>query len=58
MSSVRQAVEWGFKEANTKFAFVDYKRQMKLFQKLVNVLYRVAVLLNNRHKCLHRKQIF
>lgn len=56
MSSVRQAVEWGFKEVNTKFAFVDYKKQMRLFEKLVNVLYRVAVLLANCHNCLHPNQ--
>lgn len=42
MSSVRQAVEWGFKEVSTKFAFTVFKKQTKLFEKPVNAIYRVA----------------
>ncbi|GAU88549.1 hypothetical protein RvY_01231-1 [Ramazzottius varieornatus] len=56
MSKLRQSVEWCFKEVVTKFAFVDFRKQMKLYEKPVNRIYRVAVLLTNCHNCLYPNQ--
>ncbi|GAU93734.1 hypothetical protein RvY_05626 [Ramazzottius varieornatus] len=56
MSKLRQSVEWCSKEVVTKFAFVDFRKQMKLYEKPVNRIYRVAVLLTNCHHCLYPNQ--
>ncbi|GAU89279.1 hypothetical protein RvY_01845 [Ramazzottius varieornatus] len=56
MSTLRQTVEWNFKEVVKNFAFVDFRKQMKMYEKPVNTLYRVAVLLTNCHNCLCRNQ--
>ena len=56
MSKLRQSVEWGFKEVIKKFAFVDFRKQMKLYEKPINKIYRVAVLLTNCHNCLYPNQ--
>lgn len=55
MSSVRQCVERGFDEVTRKFAFVNFCKQMKLFEKPVTTIYRVAVLLTNCHNCILTK---
>ena len=57
MSKLGQSVEWGFKEVIKMFAFVDFRKQMKLFEKPINKIYRVAVLLTNCHNCLYPNQI-
>ena len=43
MSTVRESVEWGFKEIVSSFAYVDFSKQMKIFEKPVNKIYRTAV---------------
>ena len=53
MSSVRQAVEWGFGNIVLKFAFLDYKKNMKIYLQPVGVYYVVGVLLVNCHNCLY-----
>ena len=45
MSKVRITVEWFFNLIIQKFAFLDKKRQMKLFEKPINMLYGTAVIL-------------
>ncbi|GAU94461.1 hypothetical protein RvY_06232 [Ramazzottius varieornatus] len=56
ISTLRQAVEWNFKEVVNNFALVDFRKQMKMYEKPVNTLYRVAVLLINCHDCLYPNQ--
>ncbi|XP_055342334.1 uncharacterized protein LOC129590913, partial [Paramacrobiotus metropolitanus] len=56
MSTVRESVEWGFKEVVKEFAFVDFKKQMKIFENPVNKIFRIAVLLTNCRNCLYPNQ--
>ncbi|XP_055339621.1 uncharacterized protein LOC129589089 [Paramacrobiotus metropolitanus] len=56
MKTVRESVEWGFKEVVVKFAFVDFRKQMKLFEKPVNKIFRMAVFLTNCCNCLYPNQ--
>ncbi|XP_055348000.1 uncharacterized protein LOC129595112 [Paramacrobiotus metropolitanus] len=56
MSRVREPVEWGFKEVVSKFAFLDFKKQMRMYVNPINKLYRVAVILINCHNCLNHNQ--
>ena len=53
MSSVREAVEWAFGKVVNLFAFVDYKKNLKLGLQQVGSFYIVAVLLTNCHTCLY-----
>lgn len=53
MSSARVAVEWGFKEMTSKWAFVDMKGQQKIWLSPVGRHYKVATLLSNVHGCLN-----
>ena len=48
-SSVRQSVEWGFGKVLQLFAFVDYKKNLKLFLQPAAKYYMVATLLANAH---------
>lgn len=53
MSSVRQCVEWGFKEISTLWPIVDFKRQMKIFKVPVAKYYIVAAFFTNCHCCFN-----
>jgi hypothetical protein len=57
MSNVREAVEWGFKDVIVQFAFVDFKKNMKLYLQPVGKYYLVAALLVNCRNCLYGNQI-
>lgn len=57
MSSVRESVEWGFKLITTKWAFLNYKHNMKIFVQPVGKYYKVAAFLTNLHTCLEGNQI-
>ena len=57
MSTVRQSVEWGFCLVTKHFPFVDDRVQMKLYEKPINQIYRVAVLLVNCRNCVYPNQI-
>jgi hypothetical protein len=57
MSKVRESVEWGFHEVISQFAFLDYKKNLKVLLQPVGLLYAVAVLLCNAHVILHGSQI-
>lgn len=57
MSSVRQAVEWGFGKIAAEFAFLDYKKNQKLLLQDVPQMYRVATILSNSHTCLYGSQV-
>jgi DDE superfamily endonuclease len=53
MSSVREAVEWLFKEIITKWSFLDFRASMKIFQFPVAKYFLVATFLTNLHSCCH-----
>ncbi|XP_023221108.1 protein ALP1-like [Centruroides sculpturatus] len=53
MSSVRECVEWVFGKIIQKFAFLDLKKNLKLFLQPVGKLYIVGALLTNCHTCLY-----
>ncbi|XP_038069926.1 uncharacterized protein LOC119739165 isoform X2 [Patiria miniata] len=52
MSSVRECVEWAFGKVVSLFAFVDFKKNQKLYLQSVGKTYKVAVLMTNCHTCL------
>ncbi|CAN7943582.1 unnamed protein product [Ixodes hexagonus] len=56
MSSVRQAVEWGFGKVASSFAFVDFKKNQKIMLQQVPEMYQAATLLTNCHTCLYGSQ--
>lgn len=53
MSSARQAVEWEFGKVVREFAFLDFKKNQKIFLQPVALHYFVGVLLSNCHTCLY-----
>jgi hypothetical protein len=53
MSKLRSSVEWSFRKILSLFAFVDYKKNQKLFLQPVAKYYLVASLLSNCHTCLY-----
>jgi hypothetical protein len=53
MSSVRQSVEWGFGRVTTYFAFVDFKKNLKLDLQPIAVYYKIAALLTNCLTCIN-----
>ncbi|CAN8029526.1 unnamed protein product [Ixodes persulcatus] len=56
MSRVRQSVEWGFGKVATEFAFLDFKKNQKLFLQQLPIMYKVGVILTNCHTCLYESQ--
>ena len=57
MSKVRQAVEWSFGKTITLFAFLDFKKNQKLYLQPLGKYYIVATLLCNFHTCFYGSQI-
>ncbi|XP_077506971.1 uncharacterized protein LOC144116141 [Amblyomma americanum] len=57
MSSVRQAVEWGFGKIARLFAFVDFKKNQKLYLQNLPRIYKASALLANCHTCLYSAQV-
>lgn len=57
MSSVRQAVEWGFGKIVGLFAFVDFKKNQKLYLQNLPRIYKASALLANCHTCLYGAQV-
>ena len=53
MSRVRVAVEWPFGGITEYFAFVDFKKNMKLYLQAVGKLYLVSTILYNARVCLY-----
>ncbi|KAH8030986.1 hypothetical protein HPB51_012454 [Rhipicephalus microplus] len=56
MSTVRQAVEWGFGKVAADFAFVDFHKNLKVTRQRVGRMYKVATLLTNCRTCLYDSQ--
>ena len=53
MSKVREAVEWVFSDIVTYFAFLDFKKNLKIGLSPVGVMYSVCALLRNARTCLY-----
>ena len=56
MSTVRQSVEWGFQEVVTNFAFVDFRKNLKILLQPIGKFYLVATLFANCKACLYGNQ--
>ena len=56
MSSLRQSVEWGFQKVVNLFAFVDFRKNLKLFMQPVGKYYILAHFFANCHTCLYGSQ--
>lgn len=56
MSQVRQCVEWGFAKVISIFAFLDYKKNLKLMLHPVSDYYAVGTIFTNCHTCLYGSQ--
>ncbi|XP_065292311.1 uncharacterized protein [Dermacentor albipictus] len=57
MSTVRQAVEWGFGKVAADFAFVDFHKNQKMTLQRVGRMYKVATLLSNCRTCMYGSQV-
>ncbi len=53
MSKVRECVEWGFGKIVQYWAFLDFKKNLKLALQPVGKYYLVGALLTNCHTCLY-----
>ena len=56
MSKVCECVEWGFGKVVAVFAFVDFKKNQKVYLQPVGHMYVTAVLLTNIHTCFYSSQ--
>ncbi len=56
MSAVRQCVEWGFNKVVMYFAFLDFKKNLKLLLQPIGKYYMVGCILANCHTCLYGSQ--
>ena len=56
MSKVRTCVEWGFGKICQLFAFLDFKKNLKLLLQPIGKYYLVAVIPVNCHTCLYGSQ--
>jgi hypothetical protein len=57
MSSLRVSVEYGFGKIVQQFAFLDYKKNQKLYMQPLKEQYFVAALLINCQTCMRGNQI-
>lgn len=53
MSAVRTSVEWGFGKISQYFAYLDFKKNLKVLLQPVAKYYLVGTLLVNCHTCLY-----
>lgn len=56
MSKVRESVEWGFNKVIQLFAFLDFKKNLKMGLQPVGKYYIVGTILSNCHTCLYGSQ--
>jgi len=56
MSSVRETVEWGFAKIIALWAFLDYRKNLKLYLQPVGKFYLVGCILTNCHTCMNGSQ--
>lgn len=53
MGPLRICVEWAFGDISRTFAFLDYKKNLKLYLQPVGLLYKVGAILVNCRTCLY-----
>jgi hypothetical protein len=51
MCPIRTCVEWGYEKIVRYWAFVDFKKQMKIQRVRVEAMWRIAVFLTNALTC-------
>ena len=56
MSKLRVPVEWGFSKICQLFAFLDFKKNLKILLQPIGKYYLVAAVLANCHTCLYGSQ--
>ena len=56
MSKVRISVEWMFNEIIKYFAFLEFKKNLKIGLSPVGKTYRVSALPTNTRTCLYKTQ--
>ena len=56
MSKLRGSVEWGFGKICQNFAYLDFKKNLKVLLQPVGKYYLVASILINCHTCLYGSQ--
>lgn len=57
MSSVRISVEWGFAILKSKWAFIDFSKNLQVFSNCPGKIILAAFILTNAHTCLYGNQI-
>lgn len=53
MSKVRASVEWGFGKICQNFAFIDFKKNLRILLQPIGKYFLVATILTNCHTCLY-----
>ena len=53
MSKVRSAIEWVFGDIVSYFAFLDFKKNLKIGFSPIGTMYCACALLRNAHTCLY-----
>ncbi|CAB4023789.1 Hypothetical predicted protein, partial [Paramuricea clavata] len=53
MSRVRVSVEWGFGKISQIFAYLDFKKNLKVLLQPIGKYYLIGALLTNCHTCLY-----
>ena len=56
MSSLGECVEWGFGKILTLWAFLDFKKNLKLMLQPIAKYYVIGALLTNCHTCLYSSE--
>ena len=54
MSQVRLSVEWAFNDIINYFAFLDFKKNLKIGLSSIGKMYVVCALITNAHSCFYR----
>jgi hypothetical protein len=56
MSSMHECVEWGFQKVISNFAYIDFKKSLRIYLQPVGKMYFIAVFLTNCHTCFYGSQ--
>lgn len=56
MSAARVCVEWSFGKISTDFAYLDFKKNLKLYLQPIASYFKVGALMSNCHSCLYGSQ--
>lgn len=57
MATVRESVEWSFGKLVTIWAYLDYRKKLKLRQAPLGVVFGVCALLTNLHTCYYGSEV-